>query len=643
MEFRNDINGLRAIAVVAVVLYHFGMRGITGGFVGVDIFFVLSGFLMTAIILGGLERGSFSLGQFYLSRARRILPALLAVCGALLIFGWWWLAPTEYTTLAKHSSAAATFISNFVFKDEEGYFDAPSQAKWLLHTWSLSVEWQFYLLYPLLLMAFRRFVSRASRRVEALLWFLTAASLIACIIVSRSDSGFAFYLLPTRAWEMLIGGLAWRYGPRLNLSTRQRQCGTVAGLLFIALSILLFTPQLRWPGFYALLPTMGAVLIILAQPPRQWLLSHPVAQALGRWSYSIYLWHWPLVVGLTYFDRKHGVWIAAGIAASVLLGALSYRFIEQPTRRYFTRTHWRAGVIAAIIGVGLILLASGAIQRANGIPSRVSDDVAAIDREAKNHFPMPAGCGFNRKTQTLTPCIIGDEKHPRWVIWGDSHAGTIAGAVQAALPGGIQLYWHQCSPIFDSEVRSKNDDNHCTSFMQQTWQQIETLPRDAAIIIINRYSVQTRGPNEVSNRAWGINYNQLTLEEAAMDADTLYRKRVADSLCRMAEKRRVIAVMPIPEMGFDVPRTMARMAMTGATATPLGIPRATYDARNEVARAALQDAHKRCGVALLDPTPYLCKNGFCAAETEGIPRYLDNNHLSESGNRLLIPMFKQLQ
>ncbi len=597
---------------------------------------------MTAIIVGGLERETFSLGQFYLGRARRILPALLAVCVALLVFGWWWMAPSVYVMLGKHAAAAVGFSSNFVFKDEEGYFDAPSQAKWLLHTWSLSVEWQFYVLYPLLLMVFRRWVSRVPRHTDMLLWGLGVASLLACIVVSLRDSGFAFYLLPTRAWELLMGGLAWRYGPRLDISTALRRRASVLGLVMIVLSAVMFHPQLRWPGFYALLPTMGAVLVILARQERQCVLSHTVTQALGRWSYSIYLWHWPLVVGLTYFGQKQGWWIVAGMIASVMLGAISYRVIEQPARRYFTRAHWRVGAIAAVLSVALVMGAAAMIQHAQGIPARVGPAIAAIDQEAKNHFPMPAGCGFNRDKQTLVPCLIGDPKHVRWAIVGDSHAGTIAGAVQAALPGGIALYWHQCSPIFESEVRSKNDNNHCTSFMQQAWAQIASLPADAAVIIINRYSVQTRGPNEISSRPWGIRYNSLTPAEAAMDADMLYRKRVAESLCTMAKKRRVIAVMPIPEMGVDVPRTMARMAMTGDEA-PVGVTRAAYDARNAVARAALQDAHARCGVTLLDPAAYLCKDGFCAGASDGVPRYTDSNHLSESGNRLLVPMFRPLR
>lgn len=207
MEFRKDINGLRAIAVLSVLCYHFGLPGFTGGFVGVDVFFVISGFLMTGIIVTGLEKGDFSVWSFYAARVRRIVPALMALCITLLVLGWFWLSPADYTAFGKHAANALIFNSNFKFKREAGYFDSFSQDKWLLHTWSLSLEWQFYLLLPILLLVLWRWRSR--RVLYVALGLLAALSLAVSIIATPSHAAFSFFLLPARAWELLAGSLAF--------------------------------------------------------------------------------------------------------------------------------------------------------------------------------------------------------------------------------------------------------------------------------------------------------------------------------------------------------------------------------------------------------------------------------------------------
>lgn len=641
--FRNDINGLRAYAVIAVVLYHFGIGFMPGGFVGVDVFFVLSGFLMTGIVLGGLEKKKFSLGQFYLGRARRIIPALAVLCVALLAFGWFWLAPSDYATLGKHSAGAMSFTSNFTFKDEEGYFDAPSQTKWLLHSWSLSVEWQFYLLYPLLLAGFARFVSRKPSHLNALLWLVGVASFIACVFVSPRNNAFAFYLLPTRAWEMVLGGLVYCYAARLRLSMQASMGCESAGLALIVMSAIAFTTDLAWPGIYALVPAGGAALVLLATHQDSPFTSHRVLQAIGNWSYSIYLWHWPLAVGLGYFGHKGELpWILGAVAVSVLLGYGSYRWVEQPTRRYFTVRHWRTGTVAAIGSILLIGGIGAAVDHGEEFAGRVPADIAAIDRETTNRFALPDGCGFNRTTQELTPCIIGDAP-VRQVILGDSHARSIVGAVQAALPGGIQFYSHQCATIFDSELRSKGNRNHCPGFMRSAWEQIQVLPRDVGVIVINRYAVNVRGPNEGLHKPWGILYNTMTDAERRMDTDALYKERLASSLCLMAKHRPVTAVLPIPEMGRDVPMTLVRQRMAGHDVREVTLPLATYRERNAPVVAALQEARARCGITLLDPVPYLCEGDTCYGAKDAQPRYFDDDHLSETGSRLLVPMFRTLK
>ena len=321
-SFRADINGLRAWAVAAVVLYHFGVPGFAGGFVGVDVFFVISGFLMTGLVVKGLERGTFSVMGFYMARGRRIVPALVVVCVVLLALGWFVLLPPDYKMLSTHSVYAVSFLSNVEFWLEAGYFDAASHEKWLLHTWSLSVEWQFYLILPLVLWV----VWRVKPGRAAQTWAIglgLAASLAASVWVTSSNASAAFYLLHTRAWEMLGGGLVFLLAGKLTLSAAQRRIVEAAGLLLIVLAVVIFDKGTVWPGWRAMLPVMAAMLVLVASRTSVWTAS-ALPQWLGDRSYSLYLWHWPVVVALVYVDlRDNPLAIAAAIVLTVVLGHLS--------------------------------------------------------------------------------------------------------------------------------------------------------------------------------------------------------------------------------------------------------------------------------------------------------------------------------
>jgi len=214
MQFRKSINALRALAVLSVVLFHFQISGFAGGFVGVDVFFVISGFLMTGIIFKGLQAQNFSIINFYVSRARRIIPALVALCAALLIFGFIYLPLDDYRETIRSIKSSLFFSSNFMFAKTGNYFDAPLHENWLLHTWSLSVEWQFYLVYPLILMGLHKLFGTQKTKISLI--FLAIASLATSIYISNTDPVFAFYMLPTRAWELIVGGLVFLYPFHFN-------------------------------------------------------------------------------------------------------------------------------------------------------------------------------------------------------------------------------------------------------------------------------------------------------------------------------------------------------------------------------------------------------------------------------------------
>ena len=324
MKFRTDINGLRAIAVIAVMLFHFNAAWMPGGFVGVDVFFVISGFLMTGIIFKDLEHEKFSILKFYVARANRIIPALAVLCLVLMIFGWFYLTPFDYKLLGKHAASSMTFLSNISYWKESGYFEAGTHEKWLLHTWSLSVEWQFYMIYPLVLIAMRKFMS-----IQTMKFMLLAGTIlgfILSVIATYKWPNPAYFLLPTRAWEMMIGGIAYLYPLALQENKKRLLEGT--GLALILGSYFFISAEDLWPGYLAVFPVTGTFLMIQAHRHDSVLTNNIVFQKLGTWSYSIYLWHWPLVV-LIYIYSLPEYYVYAGIALSIGLGFLSYKYIEQ--------------------------------------------------------------------------------------------------------------------------------------------------------------------------------------------------------------------------------------------------------------------------------------------------------------------------
>ena len=354
-EFRRDINGLRALAVAAVVLYHFGITGFSGGFVGVDIFFVISGFLMTSIIVSGMESGSFSLRDFYFARIKRIVPALFILCVVLLIFGRFFLSSSDYKLMGLHVVSAVLFVSNIKFWTEASYFDIGSHEKWLLHTWSLSVEWQFYILLPLGIMLVWRWYGK--RGVKLALCILGVLSLALSVYASSRWPTAAFYFLPTRAWEMLAGGMVWWVTRGSGFNGTQSRVLEALGLMLIALSIVFFDANLVWPSGYAVVPVLGTMLVLAAARQHSLITGNVIAQRLGKSSYSIYLWHWPLVVGLAYIGEADNSWfVVVGLVFSILAGELSYKYIEKPAGFSLGRLKGKVLYAWMLVPLTLVLL-----------------------------------------------------------------------------------------------------------------------------------------------------------------------------------------------------------------------------------------------------------------------------------------------
>ncbi|MEW6132432.1 MAG: acyltransferase family protein [Pseudomonadota bacterium] len=630
LEFRKDINGLRAYAVIAVLLYHFGIAGMGGGYAGVDVFFVISGFLMTAIIQPGVEEGRFSLSGFYLARVRRILPALAVLCAAVLLFGWFWLAPYLYENLGKSAGASLLFISNFVYNRAGGYFAEPAHDNWLLHTWSLSVEWQFYLLYPLLLLALARLVGSNRRFVRATLLAALLASFAHAVWLTSAKPTSAFFMLPARAWELLAGSLVFLYSGALSdKSTRVLEA---LGLVLILGSFAIYDSSTPWPGHSAALPVLGACLVLVAARQASPWTGNRIAQGLGRWSYSIYLWHWPLVVGLGYFGvRAETGWLLVAMVASIVLGALSYRLVEQPSARWMrgldSRKAWRvAGTgFALAFGFAAVAYFDHGVARTWRLPESVL--VAAREKENSGRL--------TKCNTAQSRCVLGRGK-PLALVWGDSHAIAAVSGVAAAAEraGGSILFFGQqaCPVIFGARSSSAKAPEFCSRFNDMVYEQLQTLERGLPVIVIHRAGAYI----EPGDR---LMYFDGSVPDTPQERRAVYERHLVDSLCRIAARNPLYVVQPMPEMPYDVPAVVAKELIVHGKAPQPAMSLSAHRAANASMNAALQSASRRCGVRLLDPLPYLCAGGSCEGVSDGRPLYSDDNHLSEHGAHRLAPMF----
>lgn len=642
--FRAEINGLRAWAVALVVLFHFRIPGFSGGFIGVDVFFVISGYLMARIVHSGIRRGNFSWPSFLLSRFRRIFPAAATMCGCLLIFGWLYLSAIEYEALARQVLSSLSFTSNFQYWKESGYFDAASHDKWLLHTWSLSVEAQFYLVFPALMIGFLRLSTTHPLRTG--LGLTAAISLFLGIWQTQVEPSAAFFLLPARTWELLLGALVATWTPQLALSGRQRRALHYLGLILILLAALLLDGSLAWPGAWALVPVCGTAMVLGAACGESWLTGNTVVQWLGSRSYSIYLWHWPVVVllGFLLLDTDI-VAIVFGIAATLVLAALSYRLIERPFLNrapLLVRQGGRIGAPGAALG---IVVAAAMIISRDGVSGRISAGADLAARESTNRFARPASCE-NPRSSPGSSCQYGGTRVGAILI-GDSHAQSVASALVDASSepevGILAWIYPSCITIFSARMTPGvfRSGDRCPEFNDWVQRAIVDYPADVPVVLLSRTTTYILGYTE---RHDGIASGPgIYFSEPAAEADDAFleefSKELVASTCLLAKHRKVFLVRPIPEMGINVPQAMARSLALGSSRQP-SLSLKAYRLRHEVVIAAQDAASRQCNAEILDPLPMLCKAGQCVSAVNDRPIYYDDDHLSEFGNKLLVPMFR---
>lgn len=444
--YRRDIDGLRAIAVLLVLASHLETKPL-GGFIGVDVFFVISGYLISASILSDMQAGRFSIAAFYERRIRRIFPAMLAMLLVTTALAWHYLLPAEIVLYAQSLLASIASGSNFLFWHEGGYFDLPATIKPLLHTWSLSVEEQFYVLFPLFLVAMRRWFPKSLKRGIVAISLLSL--LAACFTVPNHDVA-AFFFAPLRAWELLIGTiLSQRYLPALRSALSRELAGGI-GLALIFVPAYLYTTDTAFPGLTAIPPCLGAALIIAAGETGTSLagrlLSWAPIRFIGLISYSLYLWHWPIIVfqlngGLIVPERTPARLVKlAIILVSIAVATLSWKFVEQPFRAGRWRPNRRQLFATAAIASTSLAAFGAALLVFHGMPSRLPPDArrvaALIDREPD----APGETCFLQPENTFedfsrSRCLPTDQRKPTILVAGDSHSNMLMPGLVKAFPG----------------------------------------------------------------------------------------------------------------------------------------------------------------------------------------------------------------
>lgn len=631
LEYRADLDGLRAIAVIAVVLFHLGIPVAPGGFVGVDVFFVLSGYFITRQIAGDLAAGRFSIVGFYDRRIRRLFPALFFMLTVSTVVAFLLFTPGDFARFGKSLAAAALSLSNVFFWLQTDYFSPSIDTMPLLHTWSLAVEEQFYVLFPLLLLAFYRLSGGKS-----LLWMiqlLTMVSFAASILGTWLAPNAAFYMLPFRAWELSIGSLlalSPGIAPRHQFL---RSGASLAGLAGIVLAATLYTTDSPFPGLAAALPCGGSALLIWAgMPSSSWgcgeerrpialrLLSMPLMVFIGLISYSLYLWHWPVIVLGRYAEPLglHTDSAAFLGPVSVALAIFSWRFIEKPLRSgdiVWTRLSLRMTYGALAIACGA---AAGISISANaGFPSLYEPAVLTALADAKNISPLRDKCHIGKLRQATAglpdACSFGSSGSPSLLMLADSHGAEISYALgEKADQIGFrftQITASSCPPAMDLEVPEYR---HCTRFMRRILEDLTHIP-PATILVSAAYSIWTS--SRQSEEFWsGF-------------------ERVIAALAGHGHNVLILGGAP-PHYASDVPSALAKRIMYGIDDGPY---RFAFDAAMAAdIDARLQAIAAAYAAAYIPVLRFVCEGEqFCRGTMEEHALYFDRHHFSLTAARAI--------
>jgi peptidoglycan/LPS O-acetylase OafA/YrhL len=653
--YRADIDGLRALAVLSVIFHHYLVPGFRGGFVGVDVFFVISGFLIAAHIESDIAACRFSLLAFYERRIRRILPAFFLMYVLFLVLAFKVYFPPDLHFETRLAAYVIPFLANYAFYQNVGSYGGEFAAHIaLLHTWSLAVEEQFYLFFPLVMIGISRFMRG---RYLTVLWPTALASFVLCVVGTHIEPSAAFYLAPFRAWELLAGALlaVARFAPPSD--ARVRAGVALLGLLLIAGTDLLLSPNTPYPGGWALVPCAGAMAILYASCDRTLsvgkVLDNPVMRRIGLWSYSLYLFHWPLLVLAQYyaFDPLSVSQRCILLASTFLLGALSWRYVEQPFRgpRALLSRPTLYGM-AAVSGFALVL-ATFVLHRAED-PRRYS---------ARERALFPPYTADQTRCKNTSPedvahrpsCKLGDNGAPvEAVLWGDSHALAILPAVDAAYARHHEsvMFAQQggCPALLGVRVR---DFFTAESSLFRSWIDAHGSGRtelckrhtEAVLDWIARNHIGT-----VILAAHWIAYTEDKHSRQLTDAQSPENRSMLDNAAVFERGLdRLLAALEREHVRVflldDPPQSMVNVPYALAAARRLHldrefrVSRVANEAQQHSAAAIFARLKKRYEFRIIKQQDLLCSDGMCSIARNDVPLYSDDEHLSELGAMLTEP------
>ena len=558
-KYRVEIDGLRAWAVLPVILFHAGINAVPGGYVGVDVFFIISGYLITGVILDQLKQRSFTFSHFYFARARRILPALFVMLIITSIAAWILMIPSDLAGYGGSLSYAAAFLANVYFRNNVNYFSPAAESMPLLHTWSLAIEEQYYLILPLLIVLVWK---KNPRRLSQLLLILFLVSFVLSLLGAVNFKMSNYYLLPTRAWELLFGGLLFLYKDSSLMRRVDHSFFTTLGLLLIVLACLGYDKATPFPSMYTLLPVIGAGLILNGKNEdviSKGLLKFQPLVGIGKISYSLYLWHFPIFALSAIVYSAHGTKVSVlwSLALTFLIALISYKFIEQPTR-YLSRAP--KYFLAFLLVVGLSLCAFGYLLHKDVSalkPLSVSQQgLLKLFDEGQSNIKW-----VNCSTTIDDPCVGGDVSSQRAVVlFGDSHAFSIYEALSDDLRNkGLKLILYtdgNCPPIFTNHpIFAKNK---CFLNNSKIYKKVFADPMVESVVLMARWAWYIES-SPFDNLAGGVGASSSGFLSAYYHADTIRRESVIELVSKTLDytaglHKRFVIVDTIPEPGWDVRR-----------------------------------------------------------------------------------------
>lgn len=641
------------VAVVPVVLFHAGVPMIGGGYVGVDVFFVISGFLITSIIKRELDDGRFSLLTFYERRARRILPALAFMVALTIAVSTLALLPTAMERLGHSVVATALFASNFYFWQTLGYFSPDAEFEPLLHTWSLAVEEQFYILYPPLLMVI--FATPLRRRLATILLVLAIGSLGASIAAVAFRPTAAFYLLPFRAWELGLGALlAVSSLPNIRSVPLREAAGALA-LLAIVVPVFAYTSTTPFPGLAALPPVLGTALLIhLGQNKNMvsTLLSVRPIVAIGLISYSLYLWHWP---ALALFRANKGsihlsaFEASAAVVLSVALAWISYRYVETPFRRRKLFAQRRSILSGAIVAIVILSLLGVSLDLLKGLPQRVPERALQAEAGAQDRNPYRPPCLGRRAGQGW--CVIGagiggyeiESGRADALLWGDSHADALVPAVEmAAEANGLTVAiatLRACAPIVRMGRVNSSRSSKCLSFNESAFNKVLASDNFPTVILAARWALYVEGSRFGEEAGEDVILQwadpMKPIEPMPVGNPAIFEEALDQTVQALrASGREVIVLGPTPEIGWNVPTKLSVQIWKGRE-EPLGPERERVQARTNRTIEILRSVAERHGARYVDLLDPVCSDR-CRLWIDDAPAFVDDDHLSATAARELL-------